>query len=201
MPLTDLPETPSQTAGPYIHIGTMPRLAGFTPYEAELGRAIAGPNCPGARVTIEGHVLDGTGAPCRDMLIEVWQADPNGIYAHPEDPRRADLAKDFTGFARIATDFDTGTFRIETVKPGRVPGRHGRAQTPHLNLWLVARGVNIGLSTRMYFDDEDNHDDPLLGMVEPPARRETLIAAPKSESRYTFDIHLQGPQETVFLDI
>lgn len=201
MPLRYPGETPSQTAGPYVHIGTMPRVAGFTSYAEELGRAACGPETRGTRIAVEGHVHDGTGTPCRDMLIEVWQADPAGIYPHPDDPRHAKVAAGFTGFTRLATDLETGAFRIETVKPGPVPGRHGRTQAPHLNLWIVARGVNIGLHTRVYFGDEDNSADPLLGMIEQPARRETLVAAPSGEGLYRFDIHLQGEKETVFLDV
>ena len=200
MPLEYPKETPSQTAGPFVHIGTMPRLAGIMSVPG-LGTTIAGPEVDGARIAIEGHVRDGTGTPCRDMMIEVWQADPQGIYPHPQDPRADRVAPGFSGFGRVATDFETGLFRIETVKPGPVPGRDGGLQAPHLTLWLVARGVNVGLHTRMYFGDERNDDDPLLGMIEQPARRATLIADPAGEGLYRFDIHLQGEKETVFLDV
>ncbi|WOI57875.1 protocatechuate 3,4-dioxygenase subunit alpha [Palleronia sp. LCG004] len=201
MPLENPRETPSQTAGPFVHIGTLPSLAGLSAYPAEIGASIAGPEVLGQRIAIEGCVFDGLGVPVGDMVIEVWQADPQGIYPHPADPRHADAASGFTGFGRVATDFETGAFRIETVKPGPVPGRHGHVQSPHLSLWLVARGVNVGLHTRVYFGDDDTGADPLLGMVAPAFRRETLIATPAEDGVYRFDIHLQGDKETVFLDV
>ncbi len=201
MPLEHRRETPSQTAGPFVHIGTLPALAGLAAHPAGIGAAIAGPEVAGERIAVEGRVLDGIGAPVRDMLIEVWQADPNGIYPHPADPNAARAAPGFAGFGRVATDFETGAFRIETVKPGPVPGRHGRTQAPHLSLWLVARGVNVGLHTRIYFDDDETGADPILSMVDPAWRCETLIAARTEAGPYRFDIHLQGEKETVFLDV
>ena len=203
MPLEHPKESPSQTAGPFLHIGTLPSMAGLKDHPFELGGTIAGPEVDGTRIVIEGQVFDGMGSVVRDMLIEVWQADPAGIYPHPADPRAADVAAGFTGFGRVATDLETGTFRIETVKPGPVPGRHGQTQAPHLSLWLVARGVNIGLHTRLYFADEAdaNAADPLLNMVDPAARRETLIASATGDGLYHFDIRLQGGEETVFLDV
>ncbi|UMA66839.1 protocatechuate 3,4-dioxygenase subunit alpha (plasmid) [Roseivivax marinus] len=203
MPLPYPIETPSQTAGPFLHIGLMPDIAGHERHPAPYGREIVGADTPGPRIEITGRVLDGTGTPVRDMLVEVWQADGAGIYNHPEDPRVADVAAGFSGFGRYATDFDDGSFRIETIKPGAVPGRHGRPQAPHLNLWFAARGVNIGLSTRLYFDDEieANAADPVLSMIEQAERRRTLIAVAEGDGRYRFDIRLQGEGETVFLDI
>ncbi|SFG52182.1 protocatechuate 3,4-dioxygenase, alpha subunit [Palleronia marisminoris] len=201
MPLEYPKETPSQTAGPFVHIGMMPRVAGFEVFETELGQVPAAEGVPGTRITIEGRVLDGTGTPIKDALLEIWHADAEGRYAHPEDPRVNEVHEGFTGFGRCHTDLDTGTFTIETIKPGVIPGRHARPQAPHLNIWIVARGINIGLHTRMYFPDEENDDDPLLGMVEHLHRRATLVASATGENAYRFDIHLQGPQETVFLDI
>jgi protocatechuate 3,4-dioxygenase alpha subunit len=204
----DRKETPSQTAGPYVHIGLVPREAGFGIFERELGQVIAGPGAKGERITIEGRVLDGAGAPVTDVLIEVWQANAAGRYNHPEDTNGRAVEPDFTGFGRVVPDFDSGVFSFETVKPGPVPGPvpgpDGTVQAPHLNLWLVARGINLGLNTRMYFGDEDaaNAVDPLLGRIKSLARRQTLIAARGgAEPVYCFDIHLQGASETVFLDI
>ena len=205
-PLSYLRETASQTAGPYVHIGLAPGAAGFQLFEKELGTDIAGPNAKGERITVEGVVTDGTGAPVKDVLIEVWQANAAGIYASPPD-RRADEVEDgFRGWGRIISDFSTGLFTFETVKPGVVPGRNGRPMAPHLNLWIVARGINIGLSTRMYFDDEAgaNAEDPVISLIEQVDRRATLIA--RRETRdgkpvYRFDIRLQGDNETVFFDV
>jgi protocatechuate 3,4-dioxygenase alpha subunit len=176
----------------------------FEIFERELGQVIAGPKAKGERITIEGRVLDGAGAPVTDVLIEVWQANAAGRYNHPEDASGGAVEPDFTGFGRVVPDFDSGVFSFETVKPGPVHGPSGHSQAPHLNLWLVARGINLGLNTRIYFGDEDaaNAADPLLGRIESPARRRTLIAARGGdEPVYCFDIHLQGASETVFLDI
>ncbi len=195
-PLSYLKESPSQTAGPYVHIGLAPGDAGFDIYATELGRDIAGPNAAGARITVTGTVTDGTGAPVKDVLIEVWQANAAGIY-----PGAGEVEEGFRGWGRVIPDFDTGQFRFNTVKPGPVMGRNARPMAPHLNLWLVARGLNVGLNTRMYFGDEPaaNAADPVLNLVEQAHRRATLIARAEG-STYHFDICLQGDAETVFFD-
>lgn len=205
-PLNYLRETASQTAGPYVHIGLAPGAAGFKTFDQELGTDIAGPNARGERITVEGVVIDGTGSPLKDVLIEVWQANAAGVYPHPADRRSAEVEEGFRGWGRVISDFATGLWSFETVKPGVVPGRNGRPMAPHLNLWIVARGINIGLNTRMYFADESeaNAADPVLNLIEQENRRPTLIA--RREERdgkvfYRFDIRLQGENETVFLDV
>lgn len=200
-PLHYLKETPSQTAGPYVHIGLAPGAAGFEIFDNELGRDIAGPDAPGERIRVEGLVTDGTGAPVKDVLLEAWQADASGIYPHAEDPRHADCAPGFRGWGRVITDFETGLWAFDTIKPGAVPGRNGTTQAPHISLWIVARGINIGLNTRLYFEDADNSADPVLGLVEQAHRRDTLIARKTAPGHYRFDISLQGDAETVFFDI
>ncbi len=207
-------ETPSQTAGPYVHIGLAPGAAGVEIFEHELGQVIAGPQSKGERIRVEGRVLDGADAPVTDVLIEVWQANAQGRYNRLEDTSEPefepDFPADFRGWGRVIPDFETGVFSFETVKPGPVPetgpGTTGRSQAPHLSLWLVARGINLGLSTRMYFGDEDeaNSADAVLGRIDSAARRQTLIAARHDTGGlpvYRFDIHLQGASETVFFDI
>jgi protocatechuate 3,4-dioxygenase alpha subunit len=197
-PLRYLKETPSQTAGPYLHIGLAPDAVGLA---APHQRDIAGPDVLGERIRVEGAVYDGTGAAVKDALLEFWQADAAGIYPHPEDPRHAEAAKGFSGWGRAVTDFETGLWGIDTIKPGSAMGRNGRRMAPHINLWIVARGINIGLNTRLYFEDEDNNDDPVMGVIDPPQRRQTLLARRVSAGHYRFDIRLQGDGETVFLDV
>jgi protocatechuate 3,4-dioxygenase, alpha subunit len=119
-PLNYLKETASQTAGPYVHIGLAPGAAGFDIYARELGWDIAGPNAAGERIRIEGIIRDGTNAIVKDALIEVWQADAAGIHAHPEDPRAESVAEGFRGWGRAISDFETGLWTFDTVKPGPV---------------------------------------------------------------------------------
>jgi protocatechuate 3,4-dioxygenase alpha subunit len=201
-----LPETPSQTAGPYVHIGLIPHQAGFAIFERSFSNVLVGADAQGERIVVEGRVFDGANEPVRDALIEVWQADAAGRYAHPADPRHASADPALSGWGRTGSDFETGLYRFETVKPGPVAGRHGRPMAPHLNLWIVARGINIGLQTRLYFADETeaNAADPVLNLIEQASRRQTLLA--RRETRdgttvYVFDIHLQGDAETVFFDV
>ena len=201
-----LKESASQTAGPYVHIGLAPSRAGFDIYAQELGLDIAGSDAPGERIRVEGMVFDGTGAPIRDVLIETWQADAAGIYPHPEDPRAVQVAPGFRGWGRAVPDFATGLWAFDTIKPGTVSGWGGRPQAPHISFWLVARGINIGLQTRLYFADEAeaNAADPVLNLIEQIHRRQTLIATREErdgQAVYRFDIRLQGEAETVFLDI
>jgi protocatechuate 3,4-dioxygenase alpha subunit len=204
--LDRLKETPSQTAGPYVHIGTTPNWLEITGvWQEDLGRNLVGAGAKGERIVIKGHVFDGADRPLTDALIEVWQADAAGLYNSPEEKRgKADPR--FSGWGRQPTDSKTGEFRFETLKPGRVPFPDGRLMAPHITVWIVARGINIGLHTRLYFGDEEkaNAEDPVLARLEHRERIATLIA-PRSDERglpcYTFDIHLQGATETVFFDI
>lgn len=201
-----LKETASQTAGPYVHIGLAPAYAGFDIFDTNFSNVVAGPGTRGEHITIEGRVFDGTGTPIRDVLLESWQANSEGKYNHPEDRQQKPLDDDFRGWGRLCSDFETGVFSLETVKPGPVPGRNGTIQAPHISLWIVARGINIGLQTRLYFSDEAeaNARDPVLALIEQESRRTTLIAQRSQLDGariYTFDIHLQGECETVFFDV
>ena len=206
MPRQILKETASQTAGPYLHIGTYPSAAGLPVRTQEKPNVLAGLEAEGEHIRIEGHVIDGGGCPVKDALVEVWQADANGKYDHADDPQDTAPDPNFRGFGRAVADFETGLWWIETVKPGEVPGRHGRMMAPHINVSVFARGINIHLNTRIYFDDEAeaNAADPVINLIELEPRRETLIA--KREERdgqtvYRFDIVLQGDKETVFFDV
>jgi protocatechuate 3,4-dioxygenase alpha subunit len=202
-----LRETASQTAGPYVHIGLAPKAAGFDIFENDFGPVLTTPETQGERIRIEGRVFDGSNTPVRDVLIEIWQANAQGRYAHPADAQAGKLADPaFRGWGRACSDFETGVWAFDTIKPGPVAGRDGTTQAPHVNLWIVARGINIGLNTRLYFDDEAkaNAADPVLNLIEWETRRKTLVA--RREQRggavvYVFDIRLQGEDETVFFDI
>ena len=201
-PLTTLKETPSQTGGPYVHIGLTPNFCGIEGvWPVDLGTAMVNAKTKGERITVRGRVFDGAGAPVRDCVVEIWQADAAGLYQSPSETRGA-ADPNFTGWGRCPADGETGEYSFETIKPGRVPFPDGRLQAPHISFWIVARGINLGLNTRLYFADEvaANAEDPILGRVENPARLATLIAAHEGNI-VTFDIHLQGPMETVFFDI
>lgn len=200
------PETASQTGGPYVHIGLAPQQAGFDIFENNFGADLCTPATLGERIAIEGRVIDGSGAVLRDVLLEIWQANAAGRYAHPGDLQGKPLDEAFRGWGRGGADFDTGLYRFDTIKPGPVAGRKGQMQAPHINVWVVARGINMGLNTRLYFSDEAvaNATDPVLNSIEWVQRRATLIAQRGERDGlavYRFDIRLQGEGETVFFDI
>ena len=201
-----LKESPSQTAGPYVHIGCTPNHCGIAGvYPTDLGAAMLGPAAKGERIVVKGHVYDGGGAPLKDAMIEIWQADAAGLYNSPAEKRGAS-DPDFAGFGRQATDGAHGEYRLETIKPGRVPFPDGRLMAPHITFWITARGINIGLHTRMYFADEAeaNMQCPVLMRVEHRQRLPTLLASREpgdGAPNYRFDIHLQGDRETIFFDI
>jgi protocatechuate 3,4-dioxygenase alpha subunit len=182
--------TPFQTVGPFFAICLS---------EAGCAR-IATENAIGRHITIEGTVRDGAGAVVPDSLIELWQANAAGRYAHPDDHQSKPLDPNFSGYGRAPTD-DEGRFLIETVMPGRVPGPDDTLQAPHLLLGILARGILTRLVTRVYFDDEPSTvEDPILSLV-PVERRATLIARHMGDDRYRFDLRLQGDGETVFFDV
>lgn len=204
--ISQLKETASQTAGPYVHIGLAPKAAGFDIFEKNFSNVLVSPETKGERIRVEGRLIDGSGTPLRDVLIEIWQANAAGRYNHPDDRQEKPLDESFRGWGRGCSDFETGVYSFETIKPGKVAGRNGREMAPHINFWIVARGINLGLNTRMYFPDEEeaNAKDPVLNLIEWEVRRKTLVA--KKEMRdgqtvYRFDIIIQGAEETVFFDI
>jgi protocatechuate 3,4-dioxygenase, alpha subunit len=193
-----MPErTPSQTVGPYLHIGLTQGAYGAREiFGANL--ADAGPS--GRHIRIEGRVYDGEGKVVPDAVLEIWQADDQGRYAHPADGRPL-ASNSFRGFGRCPTDKD-GVFAFATVKPGSVPGPAGAAQAPHINVGLFSRGLLKRLFTRIYFEGEPaNAADPVLALV-PADRRRTLLAKadPGNPGLFRFDLYLQGANETVFFD-
>lgn len=213
--------TPSSTVGPFLHIGLTDRHS-LT--------HIAGPKVKGERVHLKCRVLDAEGAPVNDAMIEIWQADADGKYNHPDDPGGASK-ETFRGFGRAATD-EIGCCEFDTIKPGRVAANiavhtnlagvaataqvnaeahslpseqleEHKLQAPHVNLAIFARGILLQLYTRIYFaGDPANDDDPILALV-PKERRPTLLAQPDPSRRHgwLFEIRLRGEDETVFFDV
>lgn len=181
--------TPSQTVGPFVHLGFDPMVL------TDIATGAAG-----EPVAVGGRVLDGAGQPVPDAVLELWQANAAGRYAHPEDRRNLPLDPGFHGFLRVPTDADGG-YRFRTVRPGPVPGPGGRVQAPHLLVCLFMRGLLRHLYTRIYFaGDPANATDPILALVA-PERRGTLLARPDGPGAWRWDIVMQGRDETVFLDI
>lgn len=188
------PQSASQTIGPFFHDALI------RPGQ----EVLAGPGAQGRRIVLTGVVLDGDGAPVTDAMIELWQADANGRFAHPADPRHEDADPAFRGFGRARSGED-GTYRFETVLPGPLPPGHGGSTAPHANLHVFARGLLIHAVTRAFFEGEPGvDDDPVLASL-PEARRGTLLARREAgrddlPPRYRFDLVLQGPNETVFFE-
>jgi protocatechuate 3,4-dioxygenase alpha subunit len=187
-------ETPSQTVGPFFHFGlNRPEWSDLTAAGAK-----------GEKIVLEGRVLDGDGAPVVDALLEIWQANAEGKYDHPEDRQEKPLDPNFRGFGRAATDAE-GRYRFTTIRPGRVPGRGNALQAPHIDVTIFARGLLNRLVTRVYFEGEAlNETDPVLSSIDEPALRKTLIArrsGGQGTATYRFDIVLQGEGETAFFEV
>ena len=189
-----LPQTPSQTVGPFFHFGMV---------EAGDENVMVSSAVNGDPIVIRGKVLDGEGEVVPDALIEIWQADANGFYDHPDDPHRENADPNFRGFGRADTVAD-GLFTFRTIKPGPVPFDSRRLQAPHINVRIFSRGMLTHAYTRFYFSDEEeaNESDQILNIVDPD-RRHTLILQLQPDSDppvYVLDIKLQGNDETVFFD-
>ena len=190
----DLVPTPSQTVGPFFHF--------CLTTEKNCVGCIAGPQVKGERVWLTIRVVDGNGEGLPDAMIEIWQADSEGKYNHPDDWQQKKVDPEFLGFGRMGTS-ESGICEFETIRPGRVPGPGNTPQAPHLNVAVFARGMLKQLYTRIYFaGDPVNPEDPVLALV-PAERRETLIAHPDSArpGGWRFAVRLQGEDETVFFDI
>lgn len=192
-------QTPSQTVGPYFAYGLTPGQYGY-PLASIAGPSLANDDDAGERIRIEGQVLDGAGETVSDALVEIWQPDAQGRYAHPADPRVSNAG--FVGFGRAGTGKDPRhRFRFDTVKPGAP----GPGQAPHVNVIVMMRGLLSHAYTRIYFSDEAaaNAADPVLASV-PEGRRDTLVAERQAHPAgvvYRFDIRMQGERETVFFDV
>ena len=200
--MTDAPKkpagvTPSSTVGPYFKYGLTP--GGAYPVRDAFSATVATPDAQGERIRIKGHITDGDGKAIPDAMLEIWQADSAGRYAHPRDTgARANTS--FKGFGRTDTDAHGG-FVFDTIKPGPVAGPGGKIQAPHILVTVFARGMLRHLYTRIYFADATaNATDPVLALI-PADRRDTLIAKRDPDGAYTFDIRIQGGDETVFFDL
>ncbi len=190
--MSTLTPTPSQTVGPYYSIGLNWLSTADLAKDATAGE----------RIALTGRLTDGDGAPIPDAVLEVWQADAHGRYAHGEDKQAKPKDAGFKGYGRIGTDKDV-VVRFTTVKPGAVPGPGNSLQAPHILVALFMRGVLRHLYTRIYFSDEGaaNATDPVLGLIDEPSRRATLIAQrANGVAEYRWDIAMQGANETVFFD-
>lgn len=183
--------TGSQTVGPFFHLG-------FTSLKKD---NLAAPGVAGEKLVIQGRVLDGDGKPVTDAVIEIWQANSYGQYAHPEDQQGKPIEADFKGFGRVPTDKEGG-FRFTTIKPGRVPGPGETRQAPHLVVTVFARGLLKHLLTRIYFPDEPSNAEDVVLKLVPEERRGTLIPQRVSgpENLLEWNVVLQGDGETVFFD-
>jgi protocatechuate 3,4-dioxygenase, alpha subunit len=190
----DLAPTPSQTVGPFFHF--------CLTNDKSCVRSIAGPQVRGERVLLTVRVLDGNGEAVPDAIIEIWQANSEGKYNHPDDAQQKTIEPGFLGFGRMGTA-ENGTCEFETIRPGRVPGTVNVAQAPHLNVAVFGRGMLKQLYTRIYFaGNASNQEDPVLSLV-PPDRKDTLMAYPDAArpGGWRFDMRLQGEGETVFFDV
>ncbi|ODM70442.1 protocatechuate 3,4-dioxygenase subunit alpha [Bradyrhizobium elkanii] len=191
--------TPSQTVGPYFKYGLTPN--GEYEWNDAFTSNLLTPDVSGERIRVEGKVYDGDGAVIPDCMLEIWQADAQGRFSDPQDARALPNSS-FKGFGRCGTD-KNGAYAFDTIKPGVVPDADAKPQAPHILLAVFARGMLLHLYTRIYFDDEaGNAGDSTLALV-PAERRATLIARRKAGAgnAYTFDVHLQGDNETVFFDV
>ena len=182
--------SPSQTVGPYGAIGLFREL--ITP-------ELVDPADPRA-IRLYGTLIDGAGEPVPDGMVEIWQANTAGRYAHPADDRsELELEDGFLGFGRSATP--DGRFEFVTVKPGPVPWPGGGMQAPHIEVGVFARGLLKRTVTRIYFPDEEaaNAADPVLSSLGEAARA-TLVAVAEGDG-LRFDIRLQGPGHTTFFAV
>jgi protocatechuate 3,4-dioxygenase alpha subunit len=194
-----LRQTPSQTVGPFFSFGLAPQQYGY-PFRSLVGSSLVDDNITGTRIRITGRIFDGEGKAANDALVEIWQADAEGRYAHPADPRSSSTG--FRGYGRCGTGTDPECrFWFDTVMPGAAAA----GEAPHINVIVLARGMLNHLYTRLYFEDqaEANARDPVLQAL-PPHRRATLMAQRSNSAAgivYRFDVRLQGDGETVFFDL
>ena len=181
-------ETPSQTAGPFLHIGCTPRIAGINIFMSELGLTPFEEISDNEAINIKGKIYDGNNEPIIDAMIETWQCDADGNFLNNQ------------GFARRVTDFKTGEYKLKTIRPGNKINKQGSFSPSYITFWIVARGMNRPLITRMYFVENDLKNDLMLKSLKIEDRLSTLIPHTEDEKNFIFDIYLQGKKETIFFE-
>ena len=198
-----LKQTPSQTAGPYLHIGFLPKKVGInSSFSRELNNLILSEKTEGTRIEISGKIYDGNNEILKDALIEIWQVDSNGNYQSILTQNN-NYDKNFSNWGRTSCDFNTGLWKFYTIKPGKVQLNKSEILAPHIWLWIVARGINLGLYTCMYFSDENtlNKLDRNLKKLINNNNLQSLFAVNIEKNKYEFNIYLQGDKETIFFNV
>jgi protocatechuate 3,4-dioxygenase, alpha subunit len=190
-----LPTTPSQTIGPFFAYSLTAEQYKYN-FNSIVNEKLLNDKTAGEQICIKGKVFDGAGNTVHDAMIELWQADAAGEYRTAVINKKND---GFTGFGRVGTGVaDDHSFCLYTIKPAAINN-----EAPHINISLFMRGSLHRLSTRLYFSDEVNDNDPLLSSID-PERRKTLIAKKEITSsgiEYVFNIFMQGENETVFFQL
>ena len=181
-------DTPSQTAGPFLHIGCTPSITGINIFKDELGSTPFKNISLNEEINIKGKIYDGNNDPIIDAMIETWQCDENGKYFN------------YQGFSRRVTDFKTGEYQLKTIRPGNQINEDGTISPSYILFWIVARGMNRPLITRMYFDENELKSDVMLNTLNIQDRLKTLIPFTEDKKNFVFDIHLQGKKETIFFE-
>ena len=198
-----LKQTPSQTAGPYLHIGFLPKKVGInSSFSRELNNLILSEKTKGTRIEISGKIYDGNNEVLKDALVEIWQVDSNGNY-QSRLTKKNKYDKNFSNWGRTSCDFNTGLWKFNTIKPGIVQLNKSEILAPHIWLWIVARGINLSLYTCMYFSDENtlNRLDRNLKKLFNNSNLQSLFAVNVEKYKYEFNIHLQGNKETIFFNV
>ena len=198
-----LKQTPSQTAGPYLHIGFLPEEVGInSSLSRELNNLILSEKTEGTRIEISGKIYDGNNEVLKDAIVEIWQVDSNGNY-QSRLTKKNKYDKNFSNWGRTSCDFNTGLWKFNTIKPGIVQLNKSEILAPHIWLWIVARGINLGLYTCMYFSDENtlNKLDRNLKKLINNNNLQSLFAVNTEKYKYEFNIHLQGAKETIFFNV
>lgn len=198
-----LKQTPSQTAGPYFHIGCIPHQIGInSSFLKDLNNLVLSNETKGSRIEIFGKIYDGNHDVIKDALVEIWQVDSNGHYkSRVNNNSKSD--PNFNNWGRTSCDLETGLWKFHTIKPAMIKLADRKILAPHIWLWVAARGINIGLLTCMYFCDEKNINilDCNFKKISNSANIKSLIADKVEDDKYEFNIYLQGDKETIFFDI